>query len=359
MVSSTRPMEEFKEFLTFFRGYITSRILHSGKRFESGKDIIVAFLIVKRGKYSQSFLNTSFFLLIAATLIGGPVIAENNPFIGEYQDDGQDVSSGVFGTDIYSTPLQTQYSVKPRAGVEKHIVKSGETLASLSKTYDVSVDSIKWASGLKNDTIRPGDELSIPPVTGVVYTVRTGDTIYSIAKRYGTDAQEILNYPFNDFADIDTFALTPGQTLVVPHGAPPQERPVTPRFRSTIAAGTPGSGQFIWPTSGTITQYPIWYHMALDIANRSLPPIIAADTGTVSFAGWTSNGYGLHVVIDHGNGFSTLYGHMSRVDVSVGQGVGRGQMIGRLGSTGRSTGPHLHFEIRKGGALQNPLSYLK
>lgn len=359
MVSSTRPMEEFKEFLSFFRGYITSRILHSGKRFESGKDVIVAFLIVKRGKYSQSFLNTSFFLLIAATLIGGPVIAENNPFIGEYQGGEQELSAGVFGTDIYSTPLQTQYSVKPRAGVEQHVVKAGETLASLAKKYDVSVDSIKWASGLKTDTIRPGDELSVPPVTGVVHTVRTGDTIYSIAKRYGTDAQEILNYPFNDFADIDTFALTPGQALVVPHGTPPQERPSVPRLRSTIAAGTPGTGAFIWPTSGTVSQYPIWYHMALDIANRSFPPIIAADTGTVAYAGCISTGYGCHVIINHGNGLSSLYAHMSRIDVGVGQGVARGQTIGRLGSTGRSTGPHLHFEIRKGGALQNPLSYLK
>ncbi|KXK07724.1 MAG: Murein DD-endopeptidase MepM [Microgenomates bacterium OLB22] len=239
--------------------------------------------------------------------------------------------------------------------------KSGETLASLANTYEVSVDSIKWASNLKSDTIRPGDTLTIPPVSGVVHTVKAGESIYTIAKRYGTSAQAIVNYPFNDFEDLDTFALKSGQLLIVPDGVPPQEkRPIArgPQFNQ-ISGGQQGSGTFIWPTSGGVSQYPIWYHMALDIANRSLPPVLASDTGSVSYAGCISGGYGCHIIIAHGNGFSTLYGHLSRIDVSVGQGVGRGQTIGQMGSTGRSTGPHLHFEIRKNGALQNPLGYLK
>jgi len=120
-----------------------------------------------------------------------------------------------------------------------------------------------------------------------------------------------------------------------------------------------GSSNFIWPTGGIITQYPVWYHMALDIANASMPAILASDTGTVTFAGCVQYGYGCHIIIDHANGFQTLYGHISSFNVSTGQAVSQGQAIGVMGSTGRSTGTHLHFEVRSGGVLQNPLTYLK
>jgi murein DD-endopeptidase MepM/ murein hydrolase activator NlpD len=99
--------------------------------------------------------------------------------------------------------------------------------------------------------------------------------------------------------------------------------------------------------------------MALDIANPSLPAVIAADTGTVVFSGCIAYGYGCHVIIDHGNGYQSLYGHMSVLSVSPGQAVSQGQQIGKMGSTGRSTGPHLHFEIRSGGTLLNPLNFLR
>jgi murein DD-endopeptidase MepM/ murein hydrolase activator NlpD len=99
--------------------------------------------------------------------------------------------------------------------------------------------------------------------------------------------------------------------------------------------------------------------MALDIASNALPPVLASDTGTVTFAGCIDWGYGCHVMIDHGNGFQTLYGHLSQISVSAGQVVSQGQQVGVMGSTGRSTGPHLHFEIRSGGVLQNPQGYLK
>ncbi|MFS8158637.1 MAG: peptidoglycan DD-metalloendopeptidase family protein [Candidatus Roizmanbacteria bacterium] len=360
MTYNHHPTAEIREFSAFLSDYIKDRVVHSGVRFEKAKDVIVAFLTVKRGKYSQSFLNTSFFILVSATLIAGPAIIENNPFIGDYTDDVNASSSSVLATDIYDLPFQTEFSQKPRATVEEYVVREGETLDSIAKKFDVDVDSIKWATNITTDKIKPGDKLKVPPVSGVVHTVKPGESIYTIAKRYNTSSQAIVNYPFNDFEDLDTFALTPGQTLIVPDGVPPKVKPPVRRIPiGNIAAGQPGSGQFIWPTTGSITQYPVWYHMALDIANRSLPPIIAADTGTVSYAGCISTGYGCHVIIDHGNGFQTLYGHMSRIDVSAGQGVSKGQGIGRLGSTGRSTGPHLHFEVRKGGALLNPLGFLQ
>ncbi len=139
--------------------------------------------------------------------------------------------------------------------------------------------------------------------------------------------------------------------------------PAKPRFgsRTTPDAGVvAGTGQFVWPTQGKITQNPAWYHMALDIANRGAPDVVAADGGTVVLAGFPDrSGYGNRVIIDHGNGFQTLYAHMAQVYVSAGQGVNRGAAIGKMGSTGRSTGVHLHFEVRDGGVLKNPWNYLQ
>lgn len=360
MIPAASFFQEIQSFLKFLLHYSRSRLVDFWIRFEKIKDIVVAVLIVRRGKYSQSFLNTSFFLLISAALVGGPAIAQNNPFIGDLNQT-EATNQSVLETDLNSLPVETNISVKPRDRVIDHAVESGETLASIAKQFDVSVESIKWASNLKNDAIRSGQILKIPPVSGIVHKVASGESVYSIAKKYRTDAQNIVNFPFNDFADVETFALTPGQVLYVPDGVMPEAAPgvIRPRLAPHIAAGTPGTGNFIWPTTGTITQYPIWYHMAVDIANRALPPVLAADTGTVSFASCIKYGYGCHVIIDHSNGYQSLYGHLSQILVSVGQGVSRGQQIGVVGSTGRSTGPHLHFEIRSGGHLLNPLSFLK
>lgn len=360
MVPKTSIGGELIAFIQFLITYSKSRFIFFGQNFEKVKDLIVAILVVKRGKYSQSFLNTSFFILVSAALVAGPAIAENNPFIAGYLPQADAPDQAVLETDIYSLPIDTTISQKPRDRVISYKVEGGDTLASISKKFDVSVESIKWASNLKTNTIKPGQTIQIPPVTGVVHKVASGESIYSIAKKYDTDPQKIANWPFNEFADIDTFALTPGQTLYVPDGVMPEEKIRVPRPSGPqIAAGTPGTGNFVWPTSGSISQYPVWYHMAVDIANRSLPPVLAADTGTVSFAGCIKGGYGCHVRINHSNGYETLYGHLSRIDVSVGQGVAKGQTIGRVGSTGRSTGPHLHFEVRSGGRLLNPLSFLK
>jgi murein DD-endopeptidase MepM/ murein hydrolase activator NlpD len=149
--------------------------------------------------------------------------------------------------------------------------------------------------------------------------------------------------------------------LYVPDGIIEEAQPKYAAKPQTapVVAGIKGSSNFIWPTSGTITQYPIWYHMALDIANNAMPPVIASDTGTVTYAGCVAYDYGCHVIIDHGNGYQTLYGHLSFIGVHAGQVVNQGEQIGIMGSTGRSTVTHLHFEIRSGGTLLNPLNFLK
>ena len=351
-------MNDLLAFFHFLKKYISSRLLHFGQQFETVKDLIVALLIVKRGKYSSSFINTSFLLLVITVLVAGPAIAENNPFTNSLDQPESKFQTSVVAFDPFENSLATVLSEKPRDKVENHVVAGGETLASIAKRYQIDVDSIKWANDMKTDTIKPGQNLKIPPIIGVVHKVASGDNIYSIAKKYQVDAQEIVNYPFNDFADPDTFQLSTGQVLYVPRGVIEEQKPsgYSPRF--TARAGIKGTSSFIWPTSGIITTYPIYYHMALDIANNSLPAILASDSGTVTYAGCISWGYGCHIIIDHGNGYQTLYAHLSELWVSGGDGVSKGQSIGRMGSTGRSTGPHLHFEIRSGGLL-NPLSFLQ
>ncbi len=352
-------MQDLKLFIVFIRDYFKFRLINLGSSFEKIKDLFVAFLIAKRGKYSQSFLNTSFFLLVASAIIGGPIIAENNPFVAAFEDSSTKYQAIEVSYNPYEGSLQTVISAKPRSTIENYPVRGGDTLSSIAKKFDISIDTIKWANNLKSDTIKPGQGLKIPPVTGVVHKVVSGESVYTIAKKYKTSAQNIVNFPFNDFTDLDSFGLMAGQTLYVPDGVIEEEKVITPRFFAQAQAGVRGSSNFIWPTSGGITQYPVWYHMAVDIANNAAPPVLASDTGTVTFAGCVAYSYGCHIAIDHGNGYETLYAHLSNIGVTPGQVVSQGQTIGNMGSTGRSTGTHLHFEIRSGGVLQNPLDFLK
>ena len=202
---------------------------------------------------------------------------------------------------------------------------------------------------------------------GIRHKVSRGETIYSIGKKYGLEGSEIqvmVDYPFNEFLNDETFDLATGQYLMVPDGVKPSAINTTGyvarQYQVTPDAGSvTATGSFVWPSTGRITQSYRFYHKAIDIANKSGGAVLAADGGTVVGAGWLDGyGYGNRVIIDHGNGFVTLYAHLSAVQVRAGQRVNRGDLIGRMGSTGRSTGVHLHFEIRQGGVLLNPLSYL-
>ena len=346
---------EIREFFVFFQYYLIEKAIFFGKNFEKAKDLVVTLLIVKRGKYSSSFLNSSFIFLIFTAVVAGPIIAENNPFVFKEEIS---TTASILSYNPYESSILTTTSIKPE--IIDYEVKKGETLASIASKFGVSVDSIKWSNNLKNDLIKPGQILKIPPEEGVVHKVAAGENIYSIAKKYDVPAQNIVNFPMNDFLDLDNFTLAVGQYLFVPGGKLVEKPvPAATRFVAQIQAGVRGTSNFIWPTSGSITQYYVWYHQALDIANPTAPAILAADSGTVSYAGCLSWGYGCHVILDHGNGYQSLYAHLSRYNVAAGQVVSQGQVIGIMGSTGRSTGVHLHFEIRQGGQLLNPLSFLK
>lgn len=254
----------------------------------------------------------------------------------------------------------TQVSGGMRGEIVEYVVKRGDTVSSIAKKFGISVDTIIWANNLRSaKSIKVGQRLKIPPVTGVVHKVRRGETVYSIAKKYSVSPQEIVDYPFNTFANDETFALQIGQILFVPNGVMPKAGPRVPRPAASLVAQGTGRGLFIWPTSGRITQRFSWYHRAVDIANRSAPDVVAAASGRVVLAIRSKWGYGRHVVIDHGNGYKTLYAHLNRIYVQKGQVVAQGQAIGQMGSTGRSTGTHLHFEIIKNGTKLNPLALLK
>lgn len=344
--------------------YLEKHLRRSSRTFEKYKDMIVDILMARRGMYQRPFMHFSLGVLFTSGILAGPILADTYPgsrLPGDLSTFTPP-SAVVSSLDLTEYAVKTEISDKPRDQVIDYKVESGDTVSTIADKFGVSSDTIRWANNMNSDLLHAGDELKVPPVTGIVYKVREGDSIYTIAKKFKVDPQNILNYIFNDFADLETYSLTIGQTLIVPDGVMPQA--IVAPVRQVIvnpqySMGSGAGGQLSWPTNGLITQNPVWYHMALDIANSSAPPIAAAGSGTVILVqSWTYD-YGHHVIIDHGNGISTLYGHLSDMYVHVGDKVSQGQSIGRMGSTGRSTGIHLHFEVRVNGRSVNPRSYLK
>lgn len=368
-------IQEFQEFLKFTWDYVYKRSYRYFRHFESGKDFVVDGLYQKRGKYARPFVHTGMMGLLFAGITLGPIVLSEQAQADELSE-GTLPSAVVLGISTDPEYMQQISTISSQGVIEyrggeiiEYIVRDADTLSSVAEKFNLQLETILWVNDLtETSKIKPDQIIKIPPVDGVVHTVRKGDTIYSIAKKYGlgdeAGAQGIVNYPFNSFTDDETFGLAIGQTVVVPDGVMPKAGVLPPTNlarRLTPDAGTVSpTGQFIWPASGGISQSYRFYHKAIDISSRGGGSVLAADSGTVMVAGWPDNyGYGNRVMIDHGNGFVTLYAHMSSVNVSVGQTVTRGNVVGSMGSTGRSTGVHLHFEIRQSGVLHNPLNYLR
>lgn len=353
--------EDLKTFSFEFFDFVFKKLHISFLRFEAGKGIFVTALYKQRGKLSRKLTHSGMAAIAAFGVMIAPVIAQEFP--------GQSINpwdiaspSNVLSASTDSPSIDTLVSQKVRDKILQYTVQEGDTISSIAQKFGVSEDTIRWQNNIYGDNITAGETLEILPVTGIAHKVRKGDTVYSIAKRYDAEAQAIVDFPFNTFANDETFELAIGQTIIVPDGVKPSgEGLVIPRARQiTPDAGTvTASGQFVWPTSGTITQYFSWYHPGIDIANSAMPLDIAADSGTVVYAGWDNTGYGQMVLIDHGNGFRTRYAHLSQIMVISGQTVARGAAVGRMGSTGHSTGPHTHFEIMLNGVHVNPLNYLR
>lgn len=360
-------MEEFlsffdnlKLFLNDFGSYLAKKLHFSFLRFEEGKGVFITSLYKQRGKMAQKLIHTGMAGLAGVGMMIAPVIAQEfpgrtvNPW--EVESNPQ-----VLSATSESDGIETLVSEKVRDGLKEYIVEEGDTVASIAKKHGVDEDTIRWQNNLTQDKIKVGQKLQILPVTGMAHKVTKGDTVYSIAKKYDSSAQAIVDFPFNTFSNDETFELAIGQLVIVPDGVKPQEAVTSPRIRQITpdAGSVVASGSFAWPTAGTITQNFAWYHPGLDIANRAAPNVLAADSGKVVYSGCLTYGYGCHVIVDHGNGYKTLYAHFQQLFVNVGQSVARGSALGKMGSTGRSTGTHLHFEITQNGVKLNPLSVLR
>lgn len=272
-------------------------------------------------------------------------------------------------TDIDATPTGT------RAKPETYVVVEGDTLSGIAKKFGVSINTILWENKLTpRDFLKLGQSLVILQTSGLTHTVAKGDTLGRIALRYGVTEEDVI--AANSLASADDLRV--GEKLVVPGGEPPT--PIAPaRPRPTLATvrqiltvdrgGTPpanaavtGSGRMVWPTSWrVITQYYGWRHTGIDIDGDYASPIYAAEAGVVTHSGWgrTKGGYGIYVDIDHGGGIKTRYGHASKLFVGVGDQVTKGQTIAMVGTTGRSTGTHLHFEVMVNGKFTNPLQWIR
>jgi len=374
-------IKDFGKYLRMlFLHLITVYLSPKFATFENFKSFIVGKLYVQRGKNAQMIVNLVMITVMVLSVVFGPSLVVNDQqaqavmsvglgakFAFAQEGSGTGGSVGEISLDgtAQVDPL-TQVSDKPRAEVFEYTVEDGDTLAAIAKKFGVDTDSIKWINkNLNEKKIKSGTVLKIPPVTGVVHLVKTGETVYSIAKKYNVSAQAIVDFPFNEFSNDETFSLAIGQQVIIPDGQMPDEPILSPRSNlanvlTPNAGNISATGKWLWPAAGTITQYYKPWHKGLDIANHSGGPILAADAGTVIVAGWPDNtGYGNRVVVDHGNGYKTLYAHMSKIAVVAGQTVKRGDKLGDMGSTGRSTGTHLHFEIRTSKGNADPNAAMK
>jgi murein DD-endopeptidase MepM/ murein hydrolase activator NlpD len=251
----------------------------------------------------------------------------------------------------WSDGMYTDYTV-PSLNLKPYVVQKGDSLYSISKRYNISLGSIISANQLDEAYfIQIGKVLQIPNMSGIFYTVRRGDSLSSITARYGVDMNR-----FVDVNDLDSSTIYAGQRLFIPGGN-------LSDWELAKALGT----LFNYPVKGRLTSKVGFrvdpftrrraYHTGIDLANRIGTPVTASQSGKVSYVGYKGN-YGKTVIISHQQGYTTLYGHLDKILVKRGQVVRQGEKIGTIGNTGRSTGPHLHFEIHQYRKILDPLKLL-
>ena len=250
--------------------------------------------------------------------------------------------SGPLGTiaDIEDQTDSDQISI--------YVVREGDNLSQIASMFNVSVNTIVWSNDIaRGSKIVPGQTLVILPISGVKYEVKKGDTVKSIAKKLNGDADEIIK--FNDLSA--SGQLAEGQTLIVPNGEIAPALAAKSDFKSNPVRGTNGpsyAGYYIRPIVGGRKSQGLHGYNGVDLADSCGAPVVASASGDVIInreGGW-NGGYGNYVVISHSNGTQTLYSHLLSSIVSAGWHVVQGQVIGYIGSTGKSTGCHVHFEVR-------------
>ncbi|MGC8855359.1 MAG: peptidoglycan DD-metalloendopeptidase family protein [Anaerolineae bacterium] len=285
------------------------------------------------------------------------------------------------------TQIHTIIPSRPRQEVIKYVVQEGDTVFGIAEKFGLQPQTILWGNyaTLMDDphNLRPGQELNILPVDGTYYEWHQGDGLNGVAKYFGVKPEDIINYPGNhlDAATIGDFAapnIKPGTMLIVPGGkrefvswsAPlgvtrenaAYARVLGPGVCDPVSGGAVGFGTFVWPTNRHyLSGYdysPATNHWGIDIAGSEGEGVFATDAGVVVYAGWNNYGYGNMIMIDHGRGWQSLYAHLSAIYVSCGQSVGQGEAIGAIGTTGNSSGPHLHFELMTSTYKVNPWDFL-
>lgn len=286
----------------------------------------------------------------------------------ETNNDGDtDLAIGTDDTGLESPvilPGNSNVVVPRRTGITEYTIKEGDTVSGIAQTFGVSITTILSENNLSAySMIKPGQTLKILPFSGITYTIKKGDTLAGIAQKTKGDVEEIRTQN-----NLSTDKLIAGGTLIIPNGraiavAPASRiQPQTNKTALSIPSNLSASNivGLVWPTvSRHINQYFGRRHTGVDIKGTTGTPIYAVEDGDVALAGWNRGGYGQQVVLKHDDGLLTRYAHMSKIIAKPGQSVKKGQVIGLVGSTGRSTGPHLHFEIIKRGARLNPLNAYK
>jgi len=260
---------------------------------------------------------------------------------------------------------------RPRYETIQHTVAKGDSIFAIAKDFNIKPETVLWANyetlNDSPDSLRIGQVLNMPPVDGVYYQWQEGDTFESVAESFKASVDDILNWPGNNL-DLTNPVVDIGQYVMIPGGEREFKQWIIPTIArgssgttsvgsKSCGGGAVGSGSFVWPAGNHfLSGNEYWSgHLGIDIAGAEGSPVYAADSGVVTLAsgGW-NGGYGNVIMIDHGNGYATLYGHLSQINVGVCQSVGAGQTIGAIGNTGNSFGAHLHFEVREGGGFVNP-----
>lgn len=277
--------------------------------------------------------------------------------------------------------LDTTIPKGSRQTAVKYTVVEGDSIFSISKEFNIKPETILWANyDLLHDDptfLSPGWVLIIPPVDGVYYKWKEGDTLEKIAAKFDASVQDIISWPANRM-DVTNPEVTPDSYVMIPGGSREIQSWIVPVAFSPrsganrVIAGpggceAPGTGYvgstaFIWPVANSahvLSGFDFTsYHLGIDIAAVQGTTVYASDSGTVIYAGWIDGGYGNMIEIDHNNGYATVYAHLSSISVTCGSNVMRGTPIGQAGSTGKSTGAHLHFEVRYFSSFINPWQVL-
>ncbi len=276
---------------------------------------------------------------------------------------------------------------RPRQEVVTYTVVEGDTIFGIAQNFGVEPQTVLWSNYyvLLDDphSLKPGQELSILPVNGTYHEWQQGEGLNGVASYYGVTPEDIINYAPNglDPDAIGDFAnpnIAPGTWLIVPGGKrefiswsaplgvtrenPASARVLGPGACEPVTGGAVGFGTFVWPASNHrlsgFDYSPSTNHWGIDIAGNEGEGAYATDAGVIVYAGWNNYGYGNMIMVDHGNNFQSLYAHLSGISVGCGQSVGQGDLIGIIGNTGRSSGSHLHFEIRAISSWVNPWDVL-